>query len=210
MESSAIGAGLFLFFMGDLMADILQAAQKFNNLLDIEYKIVLGKKNKTIEFTIAFQETHFFHLAGLQHLKDLSTVFTESRDLIFRKILKGIIQKQKIESSESYNQIKDRIDYLIYLEQIMDSNETIYKYNPKLEIFSAIQADFLLKDQIQTRNIFTFLSQDKQSGKYFCRSFFPQIDKDYSEGQTTWTLLYKKKIYKSKNQEIVLYDKLNK
>ena len=31
------------------------------------------------------------------------------------------------------------------------------------------------------------------NGKYFCRSFFPQMDKDYSLGQTNWTVLYKKR-----------------
>ncbi len=92
----------------------------------------------------------------------------------------------------------------------MDSNETIFKYNPALETFSAIQADFLLKNQVQARNIFIFLSGDKSNGKYFCRSFFPQTDKDYSLGQTNWTLLYKKKIHKSAQTETVLYDRMKK
>ena len=71
-------------------------------------------------------------------------------------------------------------------------------------------ADFLLKNEIHTRNIFTFLSKDNSSGKYFCRSFFPQTDKDYSENQTSWTLLYKKKTHKSSGNEEVLFDKLRK
>ena len=209
MESSAIGAELFLFW-GSLMADILQAAQSFNNLLDIEYQITLGKKNKTANLTIYFEEVHFFHLAGLQYLKDLSSLLTESREQIFKKILKGTINKQQIESSNLYSEIRDRIDYLVFLENIMDSNKTVYKYNPKLNAFSAIQADFLLKNQIQSRNVFAFLSLDNEKGKYFCRSFFPQIEKDYSENQTSWTLLFKKKIKKSTNEETVLYDRFKK
>ena len=43
-----------------------------------------------------------------------------------------------------------------------------------------------------------------------CRSFFPQSDKDYSRNQTTWTLLYKKKVQKSTGREEVLLDKLRK
>lgn len=92
----------------------------------------------------------------------------------------------------------------------MDSNETIFKYNSKLEAFSAIQADFFLKNGINSRNIFTFLSEDKSSGKYFCRSFFPQTDKDYSIGQTNWKLLYKKKIQKSTQVESKLCNRLKK
>ncbi len=197
-------------FLGGIMADILQAANTYKDLLDTEYQIVLGKKNKSISLSIIFNEHYFFHLAGLQYLKDLSQVLTESRDKIFRRILKGSLQKQLFESSAHYFEIKDRIDYLVYLEQIIDDNKTIFKYNPHLEAFSVIQADFLMKNEIKTRNVFTFLSQDSATGKYFCRSFFPQIDKDYSMGQTNWTLLYKKKIKKSIKQETVLYDRLKK
>ena len=192
------------------MGDILTAAKSYTNLLDIEYQIILGKKNKNITFSIFFEEVHFFHLSGLQYLKDLSRVLTESREQIFRKILRGTLTVQQIESSQYYSEIKDRIEYLAFLEQIIDSNRTVFKYNPKLEAFSAIQADFLLKNEVQTRNVFAFLSQEKSNGKYFCRSFFPQIDKDYSIGQTNWTLLYKKKIQKSTGQETVLYDRLKR
>ena len=48
------------------------------------------------------------------------------------------------------------------------------------------------------------------NGKYFCRSFFPQMDKDYSLEQTNWTVLYKKKINKSEHTECILCDKLRK
>ena len=209
MESFAIGAGLFLF-VGEVMADILQVAKSYANLLDVEYQILLGKKNKNISFSIIFKEMHFFHLAGFQYLKDLSQILTESREQIFRRILKGKLKKQIFESSEYYPKIKDRIDYLSYLEQIMDSNKTVFKYNPRLEAFSAIQADFLLKNEVQSRNVFTFLSKDSENGKYFCRSFFPQIDRDYSAGQTNWTLLYKKKMKKSTGYETVLCDRLKK
>ena len=196
------------FFGGATMADILQAAKSYANLLDVEYQIVLGKKNKNIAISIIFDEVHFFHLAGLQYLKDLSGILSESRDQIFRRILRGSLQKQLFESSKSYAEIADRIEYLSYLEQIMDSNETVFKYNSRLDVFSAVQADFLMKNEIQARNVFTFLSKNASTGKYFCRSFFPQTDRDYSEGQTRWTLLYKKKIWKSTGQENVLYDRM--
>lgn len=208
MESSAIGAGFFL--LGEPMTDILQAVQAYQKLLDVEYQILLGKKNTNITLSVTFDETHFFHLAGLQYLKDRARHFNESRKSIFRKILKGSISKKQLESSQFYPQIKSRIECLAFLEQIMDSNETIFKYNSKLEAFSAIQADFLLKNGINSRNIFTVLSEDKSSGKYFCRSFFPQTDKDYSIGQTNWKLLYKKKIQKSTQVESKLCNRLKK
>ena len=192
------------------MADILQAAKSFTYLLDTEYQIVLGKKNKTVELSVIFNENNFFHLAGLHYLLDRTTILFGDRAMLFQRVLNKKSMSEQISSSKYYPEIKERIDYLVYLEQIMDSNKTVFKYNPRLDVFSAIQADFLLKNEVKARNVFTFLSQDATSGKYFCRSFFPQVDKDYSVGQTNWTLLYKKKIQKSTGQETVLYDKLKK
>ena len=192
------------------MADILQAAKSFKNLLDVEYQILLGKKNKQLNLSIDFERLHFYHLAGLHYLKDLADTLKGDRGIVFEKILDGKITQADLESSIHYPEIKNRIKYLVYLESLMDSNETIFKYNPALEAFSAIRADFLLKNQVQARNIFIFLSGDKSNGKYFCRSFFPQTDKDYSLGQTNWTLLYKKKIHKSAQTETVLYDRMKR
>ena len=170
----------------------------------------LGKKNKSIPLSIIFEESQFFHLAGLQHLTDRITLLFGERSEIFRKILIGTISAKQIESSVFYSEIADRFKYLSFLETIMDSNKTILKYNPQLEAFSSLMADFLLKNELQARNIFTFLSKDNLRGKYFCRSFFPQTDKDYSKNQTNWTLLYKKEVKKSTGQETILLDKVKK
>ena len=190
------------------MANILAAAKTYLNLLDIEYHILLGKKKKNLSLTIAFEEMHFFHLAGFQYLEDIPDIFRSKRDVLFHKILNGVVTQKQIESSAFYPIIKERIEYLAYLEEIIDSNKTVFKYTPELEVFSKIQADFLLKNEMHSRNIFTFLSNEKSNGKYFCRTFFPQAEKDYSAKQTTLTLLYKKKIHKSSGEETVLYDRM--
>ena len=192
------------------MGDILVAAKAYTNLLDVEYQFILGRKNRTLPLSVFFEEAQFFHLSGLHYLTDRITLLYGDRAQLFRRILNGEITVRQIESSSFYSEIKDRIEYLAFLEAVMDSNRTVFKYNPHLEAFSAIEADFLLKTEVEVRNVFTFLSHEKSSGKYFCRSFFPQKDKDYSQSQTTWTLLYKKKVHKSTGQEEVLFDKLRR
>ncbi|MBR6078691.1 MAG: hypothetical protein IKP60_00855 [Treponema sp.] len=193
-----------------MVVDILTAAQSFSKLLDVEYQIILGKKKNLECLSISFEKQHFYHLAGLHYLRDLADIFSGDRALVFEKILSETISQRHIELSRHFSKITDRIEYLSYLEQIMDSNETVFKYNSRLDVFSAVQADFLMKNEIQTRNVFTFLSQNASTGKYFCRSFFPQTDRDYTEGQTRWTLLYKKKLWKSTGQENVLYDRMRR
>ena len=174
------------FFLWSGVADILQAAKSYAKLLDIEYQIVLGKKNKNITLSIVFDEVHFFHLAGLQYLKDLSAVLSESREQIFRRILRGSLQKQMLESSKFYSEITDRIEYLSYLEQIMDSNDTVFKYNSRLNVFSAVQADFLMKNEVLTRNVFVFSRWTNQleniSVALFFRSLTKIIPRDRPDG----------------------------
>ncbi|MBP5696422.1 MAG: hypothetical protein J6X11_07235 [Treponema sp.] len=54
------------------MTDIFQAAIAYQKLLDVEYQIVLGKKNKQLILLINFEKLHFYHLSGLHYLKDLA------------------------------------------------------------------------------------------------------------------------------------------
>ena len=189
------------------MANILDAQKAFSKLLDIEYQFLLGRKDKTVSLTIEFQKYHFFHLAGLQYLKDLSRLFIPAEG-VYNQIESGQLPVSYIESSNNYDYIKGRVEYLPTLEYIFDSNDTIFKYNPELQAFSVIEADFLLRNEINKVPIFVFLSKDKNK-KYFCKTFFPQGKKDYTERQTKWTVLFKKKIVKSTNTETVLYKNKN-
>ena len=189
------------------MANILDAQKAFSKLFDIEYQFVLGRKDKTVSLTIEFQKYHFFHLAGLQYLKDLSRLFIPAEG-VYNQIESGQLPVSYIESSNNYDYIKGRVEYLPTLEYIFDSNDTIFKYNPELQAFSVIEADFLLRNEINKVPIFVFLSKDKNK-KYFCKTFFPQGKKNYTERQTKWTVLFKKKIVKSTNTETVLYKNKN-
>ena len=80
-----------------------------------------------------------------------------------------------MESSDHYNKIAERIDLFPHLEDLFDSNDTLFKYNEKMNAFSMIQADYLMKNQIQGKSIFLFLAKDKESDYYFCRSFFQRV-----------------------------------
>ena len=192
------------------MNTIFDAAKAFEKILGIEYEIRLGRKGCTEILLVSFEKTQFFHLAGMQYLADRIDILRSRRDVVFDKILSGEISVNQIESSAFYSKIKDRVEFLQFLESIMDSNDTIFRYNQRLQNFSLIQADFLMKNTVQSHTIFTFLAQDKKNGTYFCRSFFPQTNKDYSEKQTKWILLYKKKIFKEEHTHVVLFDKIKK
>ena len=190
------------------MRNITDCINAFVPLLHTKYEIILGRKGVAVTIRLAFHKKDCFHLIGLQYLKDYPEL---NRDCgkIFDELAKGIISVDKLEASVFYHKIKERINFLPLLEDILDSNDTVFRYNKKANIYSVIDADYLLKNNMESRNIFLFLSK-KKDDTYFCRSFFPEEKMDYTRNQASWTLLYKRKINTETGIGKVLYDKIGK
>ena len=187
------------------MSSVYDCVDAFSKLLDIEYEIVLGRKMQSVTLRIEFRKTDLHHLIGFQYLVDRPEL-NHDREKVFNDLRKRKISDKHIEKSHHYEKIKGRVNFLPQLESIFDDNKTVYRYNERLDNFSLINAEYLLKNEILSKNVFTFLSKSENE-KYFCRSFFPRERIDYSIGQTVWTLLYKKKIYKKTGEEVILFDR---
>lgn len=191
------------------MHTIYDCVNSFCSLLDTKYCLVLGRKGIAVELGIRFGKKDCFHLMGLQYLIDMPNL-SRDRGKIFDEIMEQKITQKQVEASDHYKKIAERIDLLPHLENLFDSNETIFKYNERMNTFSMIQADYLMKNRIQDKNVFLFLAKDKEADYYFCRSFFPEGKRDYTKNQASWTLLYKKKTRLSTEKETILYDRLSK
>ena len=50
------------------MENLQSIAKAFAKLLDIEYRMIIGRKGKTTEITLRFDASHFHHLAGFHIL----------------------------------------------------------------------------------------------------------------------------------------------
>ncbi len=190
------------------MDRLLQCAIAYQRMLNIEYRIIIGRKGTTIELQIPFESTNFHHLAGIHKLKDLE-IATENRNKVFKDILKSKITYEDICKSDFISDSTSRLNSLAKIEMLFDTNNLIFRYNKKLQVFSVIQADFILSTPLDGNDIYIFLSKDSDN-KYFCRSFFPRENADYTKGQTKYTLLYKEKINKLTGEKIVQYDRLTK
>ena len=193
------------------MDKLLECAKAFEQLLDKKYHIVIGKKGTSVDLELEFEASDFYHLAGLHKLKGLEILSGKS-EKIFLNILSGNISLSDVESSPFFSQIKKRMETLAYLENILDDNRTIFKYHKNIA-YSHIQADYLLSTPYQNKDVYTFISQKKFNPKiinnhYFCRSFFPKDNTDYTRGQPTYTLLLKEKITISTGEKEILYDRL--
>ena len=190
------------------MHNIYDCVDSFASLLDTEYQLILGRKGEAVSLKITFDKKDCFHLMGLQYLTDRPEL-SRDRGKIFDEIKSRVLTKEQIESSDLYEQIADRVDLLPFLEDLFDSNDTVFKYNEKKNSFSMIKADYLMKNRLVDKNVFIFLSKGKDD-TYFCRSFFPETNRDYTKNQASWTLLYKEKMKRSTGQKVVLYDRLKR
>ena len=140
------------------MHNIYHCVDAFNELLNIEYNLILGRKGKSVTLHIVFDKKDCFHLMGLQYLEDIMELKSD-RGKIFDAILNRQITAEYIETSSYYSKICDRVHLLPYLEYVFDSNKTIFKFNKKEIPHSKIRADYLMKNTIIDRDVFLFLEK---------------------------------------------------
>lgn len=186
-----------------------QCAENFNHLLPYQYHIVIGRKGKMREFTITFDPADFHHLAGLHKLRDNIRFQTGKRDDIFKDILAGKLTLQQASRSAFFQEMESRLNPLAGLEAFIDSNEIIFRYNAKSNVFSAISADYLLQNDFEGNPVYLFLAQRTGTDTQVCRTFFPKAEKDYTEGQPRYTLLKKEKKNLKTGETEIQFDRLS-
>ncbi len=185
------------------MDKLKKAAIAFGNLFNKSYEILIGKKGKEVFIPLYFSPIDFHHLMGLGKLKDLR-IATMPREKVFSDIIQDKITYEDISKSLYFHQIIDRFAPLSEVEKILDSNEMIFKYVSYKMTGSSIQAEYLLSTAYNNTTTYIFIDE-KENRKFFCRSFFPKREKDYTQGQERWTLLYKEKINLDTGEAVVQY-----
>ena len=189
--------------------DLLQqCAQEFDLLIPYQYHIMIGRKGETMTFTISFDRADFHHLAGLHKLRDNVRFQTGKRSDIMEEILAGCLTLSQAQQSVFFHEMEPRLRPLIQLESFLDSNEIIFRYNSKANIFSAIQADYLLQNDFEGTPAYLFLARRSGNNTQVCRTFFPKTFKDYAQGQPRYTLLKKEKHNMITGEIVVQYDRL--
>ena len=189
------------------MDKLLTCATAYKNLLNIQYRVVIGRKGKTETLLIRFSEWDFHHLMGLGKLKDLR-VARKNRKQVFQEIITGQTTYQTLAVSQYFSSIENRFDPLAEIENLLDDNRLVFRYNAKLNQYSLIEADYLLSTPYNGTDIYIFVAENPDTGCFYCRSFFPKEEKDYARGQAIYTMLYKEKINLLTGERIIQYDRL--
>lgn len=147
-QSRLVYTGRLSFCHGEnsYMDKLLECTRAFEKLLDTQYQIIIGRKGKTVEIIIGFSRLDFHHLMGLGKLKDLR-IAKQNREAVFNEILRGIITYGGITESRYLGLLQNRFEPLMSMEQLLDDNRLVFRYNTKLNQFSLIEADYLLSFQ---------------------------------------------------------------
>lgn len=195
------------------MSDILyDAAVQYHKLKDVTYEIVLGRKGKSYRLMLHFPAESFFHLAGLQHLTDI-TFPSQNKERIFKDILAGKITEETIEKSVFYkkNFVNERLQYLSILQSMLESNAVVFLINPKdYARYTQVKADYLFTYRyldIHELYFFSFMETKNPKFKNECKgcSFFKKYDVDFTKGTSKTTTLMVNKIlnYRRKEETMV-------
>ena len=182
------------------MSDILyDAAVEYQKLRGIIYKIVVGRKNQSYNIMLHFPPESFFHLAGLQHLEDITFPST-NKERIYKEILNKKFTIDNINTSVFYDEwfIEERLNDFKFLQNMIETNSFYYKINARRYIqYTNIKADYLCEHKQDMNTIYLFLVKEKLRPRFKdeCRgcSLFTKHDYDYSNGTSkTTTLLIEK------------------
>lgn len=171
------------------------AALSFNNLLDIEYKIIVGRKGIITEIIVEFRKENFFHLVGLQKLNDINYP-TENKEKVFDLIIEDKITEDFISKSSKYEVANiERITPFIKIEEIMDSNNLVFKFNRSQSNWTSMDCKFILENIDNEESIYIFIDGNYElKQKMFCRSFFLKTQKILQREIQKWHYYIKKKL----------------
>ena len=195
------------------MCDIRDALITYKRLIGYKYKFEISHKKVAYKFELDFDEKDFRHMAGLHYLDDIDIPRTPKT--LYEKIENKKINDEYLSKSvnytkvqDSYANVKSRVFGLKFLEQFLDNKNLICKYVKYMNLYSNIEADYLIKSTVDNITAYIFIKKRKLADSYCVCSFFIEPENEYRGINVYW--LYKSKIRLSDNYEEVLYNRLKK
>lgn len=195
------------------MGDIQDALIMYQKIMGYKYRFTVSYKKTAYDFELTFNEGDFRHMAGLHYLNDID--IPNAPRILFQKIENDKINDGYLSTSvnytkiqESYANVKSRIYGLKFLEQFLDNRNLICKYVRYMNLYSSINADYLIKSIVNHTTAYIFLKKRNREDSYCVCSFFIEPENEYKGISVYW--LYKSKIKLDDCTEEILYDRLSK
>lgn len=189
------------------MGLFLDAAVKWNSLQNTQYFLVLGHKKSTEYINMTFRPEDFDHLSGMQYANDIDFGLHRNQyrgHKLIPALLSEKLDDKLIEKSKSWDKISERLSAIIHLDEILDSDFLIYKFDRfKLPFHSDIKAAYCIYSETYKNGVFLFLDEEQRC--YYCKSVFEKDCNDYRTNQTRWTVLKKEKTTELATKTIFLH-----
>lgn len=177
------------------MSLFLDAANAWNQLLSKSYNIIIGHKQESRTIDLNFQIADFDHLSGIQHATDVDFKLPRKQyrgNNLIPALIDLKLDSTLIEKSENWQSISQRLQAIIQLENILDSDFRIYSFDPhKLNFHTTIKAAYCIFSEDHQSGVFLFV--DKEDKRFFCKSIFQKDNRNFISNQTPWTVLKKTK-----------------
>ena len=186
-------------------------------MINVKYEFHVSEKRKIRKMILSFSKKEFFHLAGLQYLKDIALPKNRNitvQDVLDKKITDEILSKSKyyVNAIKDEKNIRDRICELRYLEEYLDTNNIIKIFSVKDTPFlhSDINADYVIESSLlkRSKTVYIFLKERKeQLGVYCIVSFFVKKKITYGGAKLYWML--KRKVIQGKTITLYQHESYN-
>lgn len=187
------------------MGLLLDAARAWEKMCLISYQFTYGMNKKLHHIVLSFQEEQFAHLSGIHYISDIDLSLPYKKSNFLTMVLHGNIPEESITRSCHWADITNRLEAIIRLERILDSDFSLYLFRAnRLPFHSNIDASFLIKDKITGDTVFLFVSGELEAS--FCRSIFMKTNRDYSANQKRLAQLRKIKVISG--ETFVIFDRI--
>lgn len=167
---------------------IKKCAEVFRNYVGYNYTFIL---DCNMSINVMFTSGQFYHLAGLQYLKDIAQVnirqSNNSATNIFKKILSNNITQQLIENSSFYDKIYERLLYFANFDDVMTAKLIIdfdYTKLPKTKIMSR----YLLYKQYGDVYVILGLKYDEKKNIFAPETFIVEHSDYYIKDQISYDI----------------------
>jgi len=197
--------------------DLLLCCRSFSQLASsCTYYFVVAARGKKYSINIQFEQEQFIHLTGISgHLHDLP-IARESSGFLIKEIEEGRLTLDHLKKSQFFccNEIDiaARIKCVAKLDDFLRSENTVIDYYGRSDPRSRIQADWLVRGEIDGNRCYLFLvskmkhkqTVDRSNGDYVCSSMFPEKGIVYgSQGRVMTTLHKRRNSMEGKISEII-------
>jgi len=190
-----------------------EALSSFNNLLNIEYRIKVARKDNIMDIKLVFLKRNFVHLAGLEKLTDIriSRAYRDLYTQLTRQETLSEYIKGQLAESKYFQSIVNRLYAIIDLRDNFYNakDNKHYKFVCKeYGNYTLIDYDFFIRSEYENDIYYYFLRRDtstNEQNRYVLVSLFIENEKDYTRSQSYMNLLEKIEIDRKSRKETIIY-----